>query len=95
MNWETLENAPDYLEPVVDLIRWAMNEDYRRGTCYRVFLDLTGYSLENYGETINEGRYTLGYVEADYLADALKVWANNPESVFDFIYQWETAPEND
>lgn len=93
MNYELLDNAPDYLRPVVDLIYWATNEDFSRGTTYLAFIDLIGYSRENFGDTINNPEWTPGYVEADYLADALKVWATNPESVFDFIYQHETTAE--
>lgn len=89
MNWELLDNAPDYLQPVADLIRWASNEEHRAGTTYLAFIDLIGYTRENFGDTLNNPNWQAGYVEADYLADALKVWANNPYSVESFISDWE------
>lgn len=93
VNENLLDNAPDYLAPIVNLIRWSASEDFSSGTAYLLFLDLTGYSRENFGDTINNPSYRLQYFEAEYLADALKIWATNPESVFDFIYQHEITAE--
>jgi hypothetical protein len=64
-----------------------MNYDISKGTPYHIFLDLIGYSDEHYGESLYKGepRAVLGYVELDYLADALKEYATNPQCVSDYI----------
>jgi hypothetical protein len=60
-----------------------MNYDIKTGTPYHLFLDLIGYSDENYGDTLYKGnpRNVLGFMEIDYLADALKEYATNPQEV--------------
>ena len=80
-----LDAAPEWAAPIVTLIRWQDNEDYRTGGIYRMFLDVIGFSREHYGNTINPATYQPGYVEGDYLADALKVWAVRPGDVEQFI----------
>ena len=85
--WELLETPAIETSNTADLILWSMNYDIKTGTPYHIFLDLIGYSDENYGENIFKGRVSsvLGYMELDYLGDALKEYATNPQAVNDFI----------
>jgi hypothetical protein len=85
--WELLETPANGCENVAGLIEWSMNYDISKGTPYHIFLDLIGYSDEHYGESLYKGepRAVLGYVELDYLADALKEYATNPQCVSDYI----------
>jgi hypothetical protein len=64
-----------------------MNYDGRKGTPYHLFLDLIGYSDEHFGESLYKGNpaNVLGFMELDYLGDALKEYANNPQAVEDWI----------
>ena len=89
MHEELLNNAPEKLAPIVNLIQWATNEGFSGGTCYLAFIDLIGHSREHFGDTINAPTYQPGYLEADYLADALKCWANYPQDVEEFILNFE------
>jgi hypothetical protein len=81
--WELLENPPANVSETNALIEWSMNYDIKTGTPYHLFLDLIGYSDENYGENLYKGnpRNVLGFMEIDYLGDALKEYANNPKEV--------------
>ena len=88
-----LDAAPEWAAPIVTLIRWSENEDWQAGGIYRMFLDVTGYSREHWGETINPATYQPGYLEGDYLADALKVWAVRPGDVEQFILNYELSAE--
>ena len=85
--WELLETPNKGCAEVACLIEWSMNWDIKKGTPYHIFLDLIGYSAENYGETLFKGNpgLILGYLEIDYLADALKEYATNPQAVSDYI----------
>lgn len=89
MNGEFLDNAPEWAAPLVALIRWSSNEDFASGTIYLEFLDAIGYSREHFGDTINNQNYALDYVGADYLGDALKLWAVRPRDVEQFLLDHE------
>lgn len=84
---EVLEEAPALLEPVVDLYQWSTN--FMWPTPYALFLDLIGYSVENWGETLYNTHNALGYVELDKLADALKLYAERPRDVLEFVERLE------
>jgi hypothetical protein len=86
--WDLLESPKPSQEHTAGLISWSMNYDLKTGTPYHIFLDLIGYSADEYGS--NLFNYTniqevLGFMELDYLGDALKEYANNPQEVLDFI----------
>lgn len=74
------------LEAVQDLHDWSMNFiDYRP---WLVFLDLIGWSKADCCDVLadwSNPNESLGFVELDYLADALKVYAKYPNEVNDFI----------
>ena len=88
--WDLLESPKPSQEHTAGLISWSMNYDLKTGTPYHIFLDLIGYSADEYGS--NLFNYTniqrvLGFMELDYLGDALKEYAENPESVLYFIQE--------
>lgn len=81
---QLLENPPRRGTPIVHLVNWSYNEDFRTGTAWLEFLDLTGISTGYYGEYLNRPGYRAGYLEGDYLADALKAWANYPQEIEEY-----------
>jgi len=86
--WDLLEEAKPSQEHTAGLTSWSMNYDLKTGTPYHIFLDLIGYSANEYGSNLfdyNNVHRVLGYMEMDYLGDALKEYANNPQAVLDFI----------
>jgi hypothetical protein len=86
--WDLLDNPKPSQEHIAGLISWSMNYDKMAGTPYYVFLDLIGYSEENYGTLLFDYKNiqkVLGFMELDYLADALKEYAENPQAVLNFI----------
>lgn len=78
---QLLDNPPRRGTPIATLVNWSYNEDYRAGTAWLEFLDLIGISAKHYGEHLNRPGYRPGYLEGDYLADALKAWANYPQEI--------------
>lgn len=86
--WDLLEDPKPSQEHTAGLISWSMNYDLKTGTPYQIFLDLIGYSMEEYGSNLfdySNVQKVLGYMELDYLADALKEYAENPQTVLEFI----------
>ena len=89
--WDLYENPPKGAEEVSSLAEWSLNYGHELGaTPYTVFLDLIGYSATEYGSplsSLDNVHRVLGYMELDYLGDALKEYATNPQTVLDFIAQ--------
>lgn len=86
--WDLLEDPKPNVEHTAGLIDWSMNYDRKTGTPYHIFLDLIGYSANEYGSNLfnySNVHRVLGYMELDYLADALKEYAENPQAVLNFI----------
>lgn len=85
--WDLYENPPKEAAETSALAEWSLNYDHKTGNPYQIFLDLIGYSHENYGENLFGGKFSqvLGFMELDYLADALKEYANNPTAVLNFV----------
>lgn len=82
--WEFLEEEPPtYAKETKALFEWSLNYDHHQRP-FNLFLDLIRWSWDNYGVAMSDDVY-LGYIEADYLADALKEWANNPHEVSAWI----------
>jgi hypothetical protein len=83
--WELTDNPPTYAEKTAALAHWSTNYSTRTGTPFMVFLDLIGFSFEQFGESqVSEPHEVLGYLEISYLADALHEYANRPQDVTDF-----------
>ena len=86
--WDLLESPKPSQEHTAGLISWSMNYDQKTGTPYHLFLDLIGYSKDNFGEplfNLANAHKVFGFMELDYLGDALKEYAENPQAVLDFI----------
>jgi hypothetical protein len=85
--WDLYENPPKGAEETSALAEWSLNYDGKKGTPFQIFLDLIGYSEDELGTKLFQGEFSpvLGFLELDYLADALKEYANNPEPVRQFI----------
>ena len=86
--WEFLEKPhrfDRYVGEVQALYSWGLNCN-REANPFLVFLDLIGWSKENFGAdlVVRELGY-LGYLELDYLADALKEYAQSPHEVTQWI----------
>lgn len=85
--YELLENAPDYAKHTSALYEWSLNFDAQCGPI-TLFIDLIGYSLDNYGTTLYDlTKPSLGYLELDYLGDALKEYADRPIDVMAWLEQ--------
>ena len=78
-----IDKVPEKLQPILALYRWSVGNEF--GTPYKpfhLFLDLVGYTLEQFGELIfraeKHHQLHFGHLEMDYIADALKCWAERP-----------------
>lgn len=83
-----LEEGENRFPEITALYQWSLN--YEAGkTPFTIFIDLIGYSDNEIGMKIfdySESIYkTLGYLELDYLGDALKEYADKGESAYDFV----------
>ena len=85
MTVETLiEEAGMNVWDVADLYSWSLNFDAGRGP-FALFLDLIGWSQDNYGETFYDlPNMSLGYVELGKLGRALMQYALNPRDVQEY-----------
>lgn len=70
---------------ITSLYQWNSNYTPGQGPM-TLFLDLIGYSDEQIGVKLYDmdGAH-LGYLEMDYLADALKEYASKGESAYRFV----------
>jgi hypothetical protein len=87
--WQLLETPPDYAAHTNALYEWSLNYDTGKGPI-TLFLDLIGYSVNEYGTTLYDltnWRVALGFLELDYLADALKEYAARPGDVMAWLEQ--------
>ncbi len=73
------------------LYNWGLNYDSKQNP-FNFFLDLIGYS-KVWGEKAAPNA-ELGYVELDYIADALKEYVLRPNDSDDFITQLMEAEQN-
>lgn len=91
---QVLEEGGERFGNIVALYEWSLN--YEAGkTPFTLFIDLIGYSESEFGSKVfdyHQSIYkTLGYMELDYLGDALKEYANAGESAYDFVAELMTA----
>ena len=83
--WDYLEDSPNDAERAEYLYRWGLNYD-RDQNPFLVYLDLIGWTAENYGQTERLGATViLDYVGAGHLADALTEWSDKPEQVWQWV----------
>jgi hypothetical protein len=82
---QLLEKEEDRFPHIVGLYQWSLNYEAGQGPM-TLFLDLIGYSQEEIGEPLyNLGKPLLGYLELDYLGDALKEYATIGQDAYDFV----------
>jgi len=81
---ELVQGTP--AQPIGTLYDWATNYEAGRNP-FTLFLDLIGWSADEYGETLFQGdpSSVIGYVEAGQLGDALSAWADHPALVRDVV----------
>lgn len=89
--WDYLERENPHAQHTQALYAWGLNCE-RNSNPFLVFLDLIGWSDENYGQAlvlgvpVTRGEFTgLAYVELEYLTDALKEYTNDPHRVTAWI----------
>jgi hypothetical protein len=82
---ELLEKGEERFPHIVGLYQWSLNYEAGKGPM-TLFIDLIGYTQEEYGEAIyNLDKPSLGYLELDYLGDALKEYATIGQDAYDFV----------
>ena len=81
---QVLEEGEVRFSNIVSLYQWSTNYEVGQ-TPFSLFLDLIGYSQEEHGEVLFDLRNpSLGYLELDLLADALKEYANKGQEAYDY-----------
>jgi hypothetical protein len=84
---EILEKGEDRFPHIAGLYQWSTN--YEAGkTPFTLFIDLIGYTSHEYGQTLfnlNDITRTMGYLELDYLGDALKEYATIGGDAYDYV----------
>jgi hypothetical protein len=93
--WDIYESPRKGAEHTTALFEWSRNFDAGK-TPATVFLALISYEMD--GEPLalpNMSTACLGFMELDYLGDALKEYAGNPEAVNDAIAELLEAECNE
>lgn len=85
-----VDKIPAQLQPILALYRWSYGNEF--GSAYKPFhlyLDLVGWSREELGEILfrpeKHHQLHFGAIEMDYIADALKCWADRPTDSENYI----------
>lgn len=82
---QLLEENEARFPNIVSLYQWTLNYEAGQGP-FSLFADLVGWSEENIGCPIYDlSKPQLGYLELDYLADALKEYANKGEEAYRLV----------
>lgn len=81
--WQMLDDHPPHVTNLADLIGWSHNCDFP--TPLHVFMDLTGYSEENWGENYCTKMPRLGYLELSKLGKAIDEYTVRPHDVHDWL----------
>jgi hypothetical protein len=88
---QVLEQGEGRFPHIVGLYQWSLNYEAGEGPM-TLFLDLIGYSQEEIGIPLyNLARPMLGYLELDYLGDALKEYADVGQDAYDFVMRLLSA----
>lgn len=84
--WTFLEQPNEYAKATQALYEWGRNCN-RSGNPFLHFLDLIGWTEDNYGEgqKAAPAESSYGYVELEYLSDALSEFVNTPYRVTEWI----------
>ena len=82
---QPLEKGEERFPEIVGLYNWSLNYEAGKGPM-TLFVDLIGYSEEQIGAPLYDlTNPQLGYLELDYLADALKEYARIGQDAYDFV----------
>jgi hypothetical protein len=82
---QLLEKGEERFPEIVGLYNWSLNYEAGKGPM-TLFVDLIGYSEEQIGAPLYDlTNPQLGYLELDYLADALKEYARIGQDAYDFV----------
>ena len=81
-----IDNPPKNCEKTAELYNWSTNYDSKLGTPFALFLDLIGYSDENYGEKINAKHFVVDYESGYAIGQALIEWSDRPHEIEAFCY---------
>jgi hypothetical protein len=88
---QVLEQGEERFPHIVGLYNWSLNYEAGKGPM-TLFLDLVGYSQEEIGAPLYDlARPLLGYLELDYLGDALKEYADVGQDAYDFVVRLLSA----
>jgi hypothetical protein len=88
---QVLEQGEERFPHIVGLYQWSTNYETGKGPI-TLFLDLIGYSQEELGAPLYDlARPMLGYLELDYLGDALKEYATIGQDAYDFVMRLLSA----
>jgi hypothetical protein len=90
--WDYLEKENTTASATQALFEWGLNCDADANPFW-LFVDLIGWSEEHYGHKIRESYALFGCVELDYLADALREYANRPHDVSNWITELMNCEE--
>ena len=83
---QLLDSPPEYAEGVARLWNWSTNHEYPAPSS--LFLDLIGYSEEQFGQPLsdlNTIHAKLGFKELGLLSEALSDYANRPHDVLEYV----------
>lgn len=84
---QVLEAGEARFPEIVNLYQWSLNFNGGEGPI-TLFLDLIGYSQEEIGIPLYDmKKAALGYLELDYLGDALKEYATIGQDAYDFVME--------
>jgi hypothetical protein len=86
--WDIYEDPRKGAEETTALFEWSRNYSYPSPAT--LFLGLIGYEDMDLAQGV-----ALGYLELDYLGDALKEYANNPHLVNEAIAEMLEAEGNE
>jgi hypothetical protein len=91
--WDYTEAAHGtWAEPLALLWSWGLNCS-DEGDPWAAFLDLSGIAPDELGVAVfpwhrlpdSRGGWSFGYVELDYLADALRLFADRPQDCREWV----------
>ena len=82
---QVIERGERIFPQITALYQWSGNYEPGQGPM-TLFLDLIGYSDEQIGVKLYDmEKMALGYLELDYLGDALKEYASRGQMAYDYV----------
>jgi len=84
--YELLEKAPEKLSRIARL--WSFSSNYDYPTPATVFIDLIGYTEEEFGEpltTMKQAVQSLDFISLGLIAEALDEYTDRPEDALRFV----------